>query len=127
MPLLLGLGEEERALGAALDSGDADLVYLVLFRMQRTLPLQQFLAVLGARPAARALFTAYCAHMVALHPLPSPRDCASSVLSRVMNCPGEGGGGCHLAQLQCSSDVDNCGVLSESGTPGRQMELLRHG
>jgi hypothetical protein len=64
VPLLLGLGEEERALGAALDSGDADLVYLVLFRMQRTLPLQQFLAVLAARPAARSLFNAYCAQMV---------------------------------------------------------------
>ncbi|KAK9907253.1 hypothetical protein WJX75_000093 [Coccomyxa subellipsoidea] len=63
VPLLLGLGEEERALGAALDSGDADLVYLVLFRMQRTLPLQQFLAVLAARPAARSLFNAYCAQM----------------------------------------------------------------
>lgn len=60
----MGLGEEERALGAALDSGDADLVYLVLFRMQRTLPLQQFLAVLAARPAARSLFNAYCAQMV---------------------------------------------------------------
>jgi len=64
VPLLLGLGKEERALGAALDSGDADLVYLALFRMQRTLPLQQFLAVLANRPQARALFSAYCAHTV---------------------------------------------------------------
>lgn len=64
VPLLLGLGKEERALGAALDSGDADLVYLALFRMQRTLPLQQFLAVLAGKPQARALFSAYCAHTV---------------------------------------------------------------
>lgn len=64
MPLLLGLGREERALGAALESGDADLVYLVLFRMQRTQPLQQFLAALAGRPQARALFSAYCAHTV---------------------------------------------------------------
>ena len=64
MPLLLGLGKEERALGAALDSGDADLAYLALFRMQRALPLQQFLAVLAGKPQARALFSAYCAHTV---------------------------------------------------------------
>ena len=64
VPLLLGLGEEERALGAALDSGDADLAHLVLFRMQRHLPLQQLLHALAQRPAARALFTSYCARMV---------------------------------------------------------------
>ena len=64
VPLLLGLGKEERALGAALDSGDADLAYLALFRMQRTLPLQQFLAVLAGKPQARSLFSAYCAHTV---------------------------------------------------------------
>ncbi len=64
MPLLLGLGGEERALEAALESGDSDLVYLALFRMQRTQPLQQFLAALAARPQARALFSAYCAHTV---------------------------------------------------------------
>ena len=66
MPLLLGLGREDRALGAALESGDADLVYLALFRMQRSQPLQQFLAALAGRPQARALFSAYCAHTVLL-------------------------------------------------------------
>jgi hypothetical protein len=71
VPLLLGLGEEEKALAAALDSGDSDLVYLVLFRMQRTMPLQQFLGVLASRPHARSLFTAYCARTVS-------RKCTSS-------------------------------------------------
>eukprot|EP00884_Botryococcus_braunii_P014410 jgi/Botrbrau1/22970/Bobra.0030s0042.1 len=61
VPLLLSLGEEQRALLKALESGDTDLVYLVLFRMYRTLPLGDFLASLNARPQARALFTAYCA------------------------------------------------------------------
>ena len=74
VPLLLGLGREERALGAALDSGDADLVYLALFRMQRALPLQQLLSMLAARPQARALFAAYCAHTVSLYIL-SSRSC----------------------------------------------------
>ena len=80
VPLLLGLGEEERALAAALDSGDADLVHLVLFRMQRHLPLQQLLSALAQRPAARALFTSCCARMVppGLHP------CLSS--TPVMGC-----------------------------------------
>lgn len=64
VPLLLGLGREERALGAALDSGDADLAHLALLRMQRSMPLQQLLAALAVRPQARALFAAHCARTV---------------------------------------------------------------
>ncbi|KAK9823042.1 hypothetical protein WJX81_002597 [Elliptochloris bilobata] len=61
VPLLLGLGDEERALGKALESGDPDLAHLAIFRMYRALPLERFLAALASRPAARALFTAYAA------------------------------------------------------------------
>ncbi len=64
VPLLLGLGDEERALSKALESGDPDLVHLALFRMYRALPLERFLAALASRPAARALFTAYAARTV---------------------------------------------------------------
>ena len=91
VPLLLGLGEEERALGAALDSGDADLAHLALFRMQRSLPLQQLLAALAARPAARALMAAYCARMVSANFVPSSAWTttwhAGSVHSLLQQCP----------------------------------------
>lgn len=33
IPLLLSIGEEDNALTKATDSGDSDLVYLVLFHM----------------------------------------------------------------------------------------------
>lgn len=33
MPLLLGIGEEDTALTKATESGDTDLVYLVLFHI----------------------------------------------------------------------------------------------
>ncbi len=64
VPLLLGLGEEEAALGKALEAGDPDLAHLALFRMYRALPLPRFLAALAGRPAARALFAAYAARAV---------------------------------------------------------------
>ena len=64
VPLLLRLGEDERALQKATESGDTDLVYLVLFSMYRTLPLQAFIAAINTRSATRSLFLAYCARTV---------------------------------------------------------------
>ena len=65
VPLLLNLGEEARALGKAVDSGDPDLVYLALFKMYSARPLADFLAAISsAKPLARSLFLAYCAKTV---------------------------------------------------------------
>ncbi|KAK9815234.1 hypothetical protein WJX72_000416 [[Myrmecia] bisecta] len=60
VPLLLSLGEEERALAKALACGDTDLAYLVLFALYRKRPLPDFLATIQAKPLARSLFVAYC-------------------------------------------------------------------
>lgn len=60
VPLLLSLGEEERGLIKALDSGDTDLVYLALFHMYRTLTIADFISITAKRPAARRLFELYC-------------------------------------------------------------------
>ena len=73
MPLLLKLGEVERALKRAVESGDTDLVFLVLFAMQRTLPLPDFAKALSARPRVCKLFLAYCAQVVS--PVPSFHLC----------------------------------------------------
>ncbi len=75
VPLLLGLGKEEAALGKALEAGDPDLAHLALFRMYRALPLPRFLAALAGRPAARALFAAYAARAVRA-PLAAVAACA---------------------------------------------------
>lgn len=64
VPLLLRLGEDMRALARATESGDTDLVYLVLFSMYRSLPLQNFIAAINARPSTRNLFLAYCSRTV---------------------------------------------------------------
>ncbi|KZV16281.1 vacuolar protein sorting-associated protein 16 [Dorcoceras hygrometricum] len=59
IPLLLSIGEEDNALMKATDSGDTDLVYLVLFHMwQKKLPLE-FFGTIQARPLARDLFVIY--------------------------------------------------------------------
>ena len=74
VPLLLRLGEDERALQKATESGDTDLVYLVLFSMYRTLPLQAFIAAINARSATRSLFLAYCARTVSPSNTPGFRN-----------------------------------------------------
>lgn len=55
-----GAGDDEdtlsRALKRAIESGDTDLVYLVLFHAYRNRPLPQFWAIVGTRTAARNLF-----------------------------------------------------------------------
>ncbi|XP_075506458.1 protein VACUOLELESS1 [Primulina tabacum] len=59
IPLLLSIGEEDNALMKATESGDTDLVYLVLFHMwQKKLPLE-FFGTIQARPLARDLFVTY--------------------------------------------------------------------
>ena len=60
MPLLLSLGEEERGLVKALDSGDPDLLHLALFHMYRARPLADFMSLTAKRPPARRLFELYC-------------------------------------------------------------------
>ncbi|XP_042479064.1 protein VACUOLELESS1 [Macadamia integrifolia] len=59
VPLLLSIGEEDTALSKATDSGDTDLVYLVLFHIwQKKLPLE-FFSMIQVRPLARDLFITY--------------------------------------------------------------------
>ncbi|KAG2491741.1 hypothetical protein HYH03_009904 [Edaphochlamys debaryana] len=56
-----GAGEAmQRALRKAVESGDTDLVYLVLFGLYRALPLPEFWALVAARALARNLFIKYC-------------------------------------------------------------------
>ncbi|KAK4278482.1 hypothetical protein QN277_016322 [Acacia crassicarpa] len=59
VPLLLSIGEEDIALMKATESGDTDLVYLVLFHIwQKRQPLD-FFGTIQARPLARDLFITY--------------------------------------------------------------------
>ncbi len=44
----------------AVESGDTDLVYLVIFHALKHVPLPDVWALLLARPAARSLFVKYC-------------------------------------------------------------------
>ncbi|OAY57326.1 protein VACUOLELESS1 isoform X1 [Manihot esculenta] len=59
IPLLLSIGEEDTALTKATESGDADLVYLVLFHIWLKRPALEFFGTIQARPIARDLFVTY--------------------------------------------------------------------
>uniref|UniRef100_A0A0D3ES82 Protein VACUOLELESS1 n=1 Tax=Oryza barthii TaxID=65489 RepID=A0A0D3ES82_9ORYZ len=67
IPLLLSIDEQDKALSKAIESGDTDLVYLVLFHIwqkvavEKSAPLD-FFGVINARPLARDLFMAYARH-----------------------------------------------------------------
>ncbi|KAA8526197.1 hypothetical protein F0562_008064 [Nyssa sinensis] len=65
VPLLLSIGEEDTALTKATESGDTDLVYLVLFHIWQKRPSLEFFGTIQARPLARDLFISYarcCKH-----------------------------------------------------------------
>lgn len=59
VPLLLSIGEEDTALMKASESGDTDLVYLVLFHIWQKRPALEFFGTIQARPLARDLFISY--------------------------------------------------------------------
>ncbi|KAK4792732.1 hypothetical protein SAY86_023167 [Trapa natans] len=59
VPLLLSIGEEDTALAKATESGDTDLVYLVLFHIWQKRPALEFFGMIQARPLARDLFISY--------------------------------------------------------------------
>ncbi|XP_027064710.1 protein VACUOLELESS1 [Coffea arabica] len=59
VPLLLRIGEEVTALAKATESGDTDLVYLVLFHIWQKGPTMEFHRTIHARSLARDLFICY--------------------------------------------------------------------
>ncbi|CAI9757174.1 unnamed protein product [Fraxinus pennsylvanica] len=59
IPLLLSIGEEDTALVKGIESGDTDLVYLVLFHIWQKRPSLEFFGTIQARPLARDLFVTY--------------------------------------------------------------------
>ncbi|TPX34404.1 hypothetical protein SmJEL517_g02979 [Synchytrium microbalum] len=60
VPLLLGMNEDEIALIKAIESGDSDLVYLVLFRMKKRLPIADFFRIINGKQLACNLLEAFC-------------------------------------------------------------------
>jgi len=55
VPLLLSMEEDEIALDKAIESGDSDLIFFVLFQLKKKLPLASFFRVISSRPTATAL------------------------------------------------------------------------
>eukprot|EP01112_Ceratiomyxa_fruticulosa_P007909 TRINITY_DN2060_c0_g1_i1.p1 TRINITY_DN2060_c0_g1~~TRINITY_DN2060_c0_g1_i1.p1 ORF type:complete len:827 (+),score=180.52 TRINITY_DN2060_c0_g1_i1:187-2667(+) len=60
VPLLISMQEDELALSKAIESGDTDLMYLVLLHIKRTKPIRDFMQVVHNKPAAMDLLIAYC-------------------------------------------------------------------
>ena len=81
VPLLLSLGEHERALTKAIQAGDPDLVYLALFALQRSqLAEKDKQAAIASRPLAKNLYRAYCALTVGPSHLQEPVSALQSML-----------------------------------------------
>ncbi|KAG6541575.1 hypothetical protein Mapa_017028 [Marchantia paleacea] len=61
VPLLTSMGEEERALVKAIESGDTDLVYFTIFHIwrQSRKSTLEFFRIIQSRPLARDLFIVY--------------------------------------------------------------------
>ncbi|KAG0558247.1 hypothetical protein KC19_10G014100 [Ceratodon purpureus] len=59
VPLLTSMGEGERALVKAIESGDTNLVYFSILHLWRQRPLPEFFRIVQAKTLARNLFIAY--------------------------------------------------------------------
>ena len=60
IPLLLDMGRDEIGLDKAVSSGDPDLVYSVIFRLQKKMTRGDFLLAIRNRPVARNLYLDFC-------------------------------------------------------------------
>ncbi|KAF7282142.1 vacuolar protein sorting 16 [Rhynchophorus ferrugineus] len=58
--LLLKLGENQPALLKAIESGDTDLVYMVILKLREKMPLGDFKMTIRNFPVAQSLYTKYC-------------------------------------------------------------------
>lgn len=60
VPLLIKLGENKKALLAATQSGDTDLIYMVLMQLKDQTPLSKFQMIIREFPLAQNLYKKYC-------------------------------------------------------------------
>lgn len=60
VPLLLELSENKKALLAATQSGDTELIYKVLMHLKETTPLSKFQMIIREFPTALNLYKKYC-------------------------------------------------------------------
>ncbi|KAJ2611801.1 Vacuolar protein [Coemansia sp. RSA 1365] len=60
VPLLISMGQDEAAMEAAVKSGDADLVYFVIFHLYKGMALADFFHAISRIPIAARLFEKYC-------------------------------------------------------------------
>eukprot|EP00898_Chlorokybus_atmophyticus_P007460 jgi/Chlat1/7715/Chrsp66S07190 len=63
VPLLMKMGELERAIVKAIESGDTDLVYYIIFHIWEKEPQDVFFRLVQSKPLARDLFIAYTKHV----------------------------------------------------------------
>ncbi|KAI9106064.1 Vps16, N-terminal region-domain-containing protein [Phlyctochytrium arcticum] len=59
VPLLMSMQEDELAMAKAVESGDTDLVYLVILHLRRKLPPADFFRIINDKPLACSLLERY--------------------------------------------------------------------
>lgn len=60
VPLLISMQEDELSLKKAIESGDTDLIYLVILHLHRKLPIAEFFKIINEKPLACNLLEIYC-------------------------------------------------------------------
>jgi len=60
VPLLISMQEDELSLKKAIESGDTDLIYLVILHLHRKLPIAEFFKIINEKPLACNLLEVYC-------------------------------------------------------------------
>lgn len=60
VPLLIGMNKNQLALEKAIESGDTDLVYMVVMDLKEKKPLNEFLMTIRYFPVALSLFVKFC-------------------------------------------------------------------
>eukprot|EP00823_Brevimastigomonas_motovehiculus_P004940 TRINITY_DN3388_c0_g1_i1.p1 TRINITY_DN3388_c0_g1~~TRINITY_DN3388_c0_g1_i1.p1 ORF type:complete len:857 (+),score=223.08 TRINITY_DN3388_c0_g1_i1:107-2677(+) len=60
VPLFMSMKNDEMALQKAIDSGDADLVFMVVLHISKTKDYKDFFALIRDKPSACSLYLQYC-------------------------------------------------------------------
>lgn len=60
VPLLISMKQDERALDKANDSGDSDLIHLVILHIRRTHPFKDFISIISKHDVSLSSYLKYC-------------------------------------------------------------------
>ncbi|KAJ7569267.1 hypothetical protein O6H91_01G069300 [Diphasiastrum complanatum] len=112
VPLLTSMGEDERALVKAIESGDTDLVYFTIFHIWHQKSALEFFQMMQAKPLARDLFTAYA------------RQNEPELLKSFYLSVGQPQGAAEIFLKESWEQAQNAGARQGSPLQGPRLKLI---